>query len=162
MSRAVVPYDRAAKKNPQPQYGEEELAGFLRAGKSFVLQGPPLDGKSHTLYEVVRRMEGYELLRPKREKVPDDDHFSLLFGERRIIVLLDDITQYVDSDMDLYEFARRLGQYASSWVVASTCRDGPELGTVKEASPTVVADLGQGVLDTVMVETAAYVLEKAR
>ena len=31
-----------------------------------------------------------------------------------------------------------------------------------EARPTVVADLGQGVLDTAMVETAAYVLEKAK
>ena len=31
-----------------------------------------------------------------------------------------------------------------------------------EARPTVVADLGQGVLDTAMVETAAYALEKAR
>lgn len=31
-----------------------------------------------------------------------------------------------------------------------------------EAQPTAVADLGQGVLDTAMVETAAYVLEKAR
>lgn len=30
------------------------------------------------------------------------------------------------------------------------------------ARPTVVADLGQGVLDTAMVETAAYALEKAR
>src|SRR5215210_591401 len=31
-----------------------------------------------------------------------------------------------------------------------------------EARPTVVADLGQGILDTAMVETAAYALEKAR
>lgn len=31
---------------------------------------------------------------------------------------------------------------------------------LKEARPTVVADLGYGVLDTAMVETAAYVLEK--
>ena len=31
-----------------------------------------------------------------------------------------------------------------------------------EARPTLVADLGQGVLDTAMVETAAYVLEKSR
>ena len=31
-----------------------------------------------------------------------------------------------------------------------------------EARPIVVADLGQGVLDTAMVETAAYVLEKNR
>jgi hypothetical protein len=31
-----------------------------------------------------------------------------------------------------------------------------------EARPTVVADLGQGVLDTAMVETAAYALEKSR
>lgn len=32
---------------------------------------------------------------------------------------------------------------------------------LKEAHPTVVADLGYGVLDTAMVETAAYCLEKA-
>jgi len=32
---------------------------------------------------------------------------------------------------------------------------------LKEARPTVVADLGYGVLDTAMVETAAYVLEKS-
>jgi hypothetical protein len=31
---------------------------------------------------------------------------------------------------------------------------------LREARPTVVADLGYGVLDTAMVETAAYVLEK--
>ncbi len=31
---------------------------------------------------------------------------------------------------------------------------------LKEARPTVVADLGQGVLDTAMVETAAYCLER--
>lgn len=30
---------------------------------------------------------------------------------------------------------------------------------LKEARPTVVADLGYGVLDTAMVETAAYCLE---
>lgn len=33
---------------------------------------------------------------------------------------------------------------------------------LKEARPTVVADLGQGVLDTAMVETVAYCLEVAR
>lgn len=32
---------------------------------------------------------------------------------------------------------------------------------LREAQPTFVADLGQGVLDTAMVETAAYCLEKA-
>ncbi len=31
---------------------------------------------------------------------------------------------------------------------------------LKEARPTVFADLGYGVLDTAMVETAAYVLER--
>jgi len=31
---------------------------------------------------------------------------------------------------------------------------------LKEARPTVMADLGTGVLDTAMVETAAYVLER--
>lgn len=33
---------------------------------------------------------------------------------------------------------------------------------LKEARPTVVADLGQGVLDTAMVKAAAFALEKSR
>ncbi len=44
----------------------------------------------------------------------------------------------------------------------SSFRKWREEIVLKEARPTVVADLGQGVLDTAMVETAAYVLEKAR
>ena len=44
----------------------------------------------------------------------------------------------------------------------SSFRKWREEIVLKEARPTVVADLGQGVLDTAMVETAAYALEKAR
>jgi hypothetical protein len=44
----------------------------------------------------------------------------------------------------------------------SSFRKWREEIVLKEARPTVVADLGQGVLDTAMVETAAYVLEKVR
>ncbi len=44
----------------------------------------------------------------------------------------------------------------------SSFRKWREEIVLEEARPTVVADLGQGVLDTAMVETAAYALEKAR
>jgi hypothetical protein len=44
----------------------------------------------------------------------------------------------------------------------SSFRKWREEIVLKEARPTVVADLGQGVLDTAMVETAAYALEKSR
>lgn len=44
----------------------------------------------------------------------------------------------------------------------SSFRKWREEIVLAEARPAVVADLGQGVLDTAMVETAAYVLEKAR
>jgi hypothetical protein len=53
-------------------------------------------------------------------------------------------------------FTSRTGFFLSSF------RKWREDLVLKEACPTVVADLGQGVLDTAMVETAAYALEKTR
>jgi tetratricopeptide (TPR) repeat protein len=139
--RTTVPYDRqAGEQNPQ-QFYEEDLVKELQDGKGFVLVGAPLDGKSRTLYEIVRRMYGYEVLKPNPKKeLPED--FSLLVKEdQRVVLLLDDVTKYVGSKIDLTELGARLGRHASSWVVASTCRDGPELRTVEKNLGTFYEDI---------------------
>jgi hypothetical protein len=77
-------------------------------------------------------MDGYKILRTKKEeKVPDEDTFSLLLQGKRVVLLLEDLNDYVDRELDLREFGEWLGRHASSWVVTSTCRDGPELRAVE-------------------------------
>jgi tetratricopeptide (TPR) repeat protein len=107
-------------------YTDAELVEVLREGKGLVLLGQPLDGKSRTLYEIVGRMDEYRVVRPSPSKgLPRDEDFSLLDGER-VILLLEDLHNYMGRQVDLLEFYQKLGDHASSCVVASTCRDGPE------------------------------------
>jgi tetratricopeptide (TPR) repeat protein len=137
VSRVAVPYHKRAEDNPQPRYNEAELVNYLEGGdgRGFVFLGPPLDGKSRTLYEIMRRMEGYKVVVPKpTEKAPADEAFSLLLEGERVVMLLDDLTRYVDAEVDLREFWERLRRHVNLGVVASTCRDGPELNAVWGAS----------------------------
>jgi tetratricopeptide (TPR) repeat protein len=126
----------ASEEGSNRAYTEAELAEALREGKGFVLLGQPLDGKSRTLYEIVMQMAGYRVVRPSPSKgLPQDEEFSLLEGER-VILLLEDLHNYVGRRVDLLEFHRKLVDHTSSCVVAATCRDGPEQRAVE-------ANLGQ-------------------
>jgi tetratricopeptide (TPR) repeat protein len=137
VSRVAVPYRMRVEENPQPTYTEAELARYLEGGdgRGFALLGPPLDGKTRTLYEIVRSMEGYKVVVPKpTEEVPEEGAFSLLLEGEHVVLLLDDLTRYVEAKLDLREFWERLRRHASLIVVASTCRDGPELNAVRQTS----------------------------
>jgi tetratricopeptide (TPR) repeat protein len=73
---------------------------------------------------------------PFRDKaVPPDDVFRILKG-RRIVLLLEDLNEYVGAQVDLLELCRKLSNHTQAWALAATCRDGPELGAVKEAAGT--------------------------
>src|SRR5215211_1553172 len=132
--RIAVPYRERPEENPHTEYEEAQLARFLKEGGGFVLLGPPLDGRSRTLYEILKNLEDHVVVVPKaNEKVPSDEAFSLLLKDRQVVLLLDDLTRYVDAEVDLREFWERLGRHISSRVVAATCRDGPELSAVRDA-----------------------------
>lgn len=76
-------------------------------------------------------MDGYRVVGPSPSKgMPLDEDFSLLEGER-VILLLEDLHNYVGRQVDLLEFHRKVVDHASSCVVASTCRDGPEQKVVE-------------------------------
>ena len=132
--RIAIPYHERAKEDPQSKYEEVELIRSLEEGRGFVLLGPPLDGKSRTLYELVNNMVGHEVVVPKpNERVPDEKVFSSVLKNKQVVLLLDDLTRYADAEVDLGEFWDRLNRHASSRVIASTCRDGPELSAVRDA-----------------------------
>jgi len=113
-------------------YAEHELVEEARADRGFVLLGQPLDGKSRTLYEILSRLHGYLVVKPSLSKgLPGDDALSLVEG-KNVVLLLEDLHEYVGRQTDLSEYRRVLREHASSCVVTSTCRDGPELRLVEE------------------------------
>jgi hypothetical protein len=135
ISREAVPYDQIGLKEPTSVYDEDAIKDALREGKGFVLLGQPLDGKTRMLYEVVRRLPEYWVVRPGDTPTPSEAAFEIFEG-RRVVFVLDDLNGYTQGIPDLKEFAARLDQRAISWAVAATCRDGSELGAVRDALGT--------------------------
>jgi tetratricopeptide (TPR) repeat protein len=133
--RKAAPYDGISLADYQQTYDENKLAQSLEQGRGFVLVGQPLSGKSRTLYETVRRLVGYHVIRPADGPTPSDEAFAILKGHR-VILFLEDLNSHAPGVPDLKEFSGKLSQYAETWAVAAACRDGPELGVVKEAIGT--------------------------
>jgi tetratricopeptide (TPR) repeat protein len=132
--RAIV-YDDLADQDSHDVLDEARIAQELSRGRGFVLLGQPLDGKTRTLYEIVKQLAGYYVVTPMSRPTPPDEAFSLTNGHR-VILLLEDLNSYTLGFPDLKEFAAKLSQYADGWAVAATCRDGPELGAVRKAIGT--------------------------
>lgn len=118
-------------------YEEETLATQVRAGTGFVLLGPPLSGKSRTLYETVKRLDGFVAIAPPEEGgLPEDKAFSRLLTGKSVVVVLDDLNDYVARGFPLRRFVDRLRLYAKDWAIVATCRDGPEMTAIKGAMGT--------------------------
>lgn len=128
--RTAVPYADRHRDEPDVVYREDELVAMLVRGESLLLVGVPTEGKTRTLYELVKRTSGCVVVRPKRERSPSDEALALLAG-KRVICLLDDINSYAGTPVDLHDFRRRIADCAASCVVAGATRDGPELDAVQ-------------------------------
>ena len=133
--RRAIAYGDLADQDGHDVLDEVHIAQELSQGRGFVLLGQPLDGKTRTLYEIVRQLADYYVVRPMFHPTPPDAAFSLTSGHR-VILLLEDLNSYTLGFPDLKEFAAKLSQYADGWAVAATCRDGPELGAVRKAIGT--------------------------
>ncbi|MBI3246888.1 MAG: tetratricopeptide repeat protein [Deltaproteobacteria bacterium] len=142
---------------------EQQLASFLRAKQSLTIIGQSREGKTRTLFEVLRLLAAstttaplakqslwtklrvlwpdsgdYTVVQPiLGKKIPPDHAFDIFKG-RHVIVFLNDFHHYVGSAPDLNAFCEAIAgknkDNAASWVVAATCRDGPELHAVQQAT----------------------------
>lgn len=114
------------------RYDKAALAEELRSGRGFILLGQPLDGKSRTLYDILSRAAGWQILQPSLSKgMPDDEALSLV-EDQDVILLLEDLHEYAGARIELSELRAAIVKHASSCVIASTCRDGPELKLVEQ------------------------------
>lgn len=113
------------------EFAEEDLEQLLRGNKGFLLVGLPYSGKTITLFQVLRRMDGYVVVRPNEsEPIPEEDVFALL-KRKRVVVVLDDIATYAERNYDIETFTMRIktatkGRYG----VAGTCQDGGDITMV--------------------------------
>jgi hypothetical protein len=79
LSRKVTPHPSVAEHVPDVEWTEDRLAQHLQHGMGFILIGQPLDGKSRTLYEVLKRLEGYDIVKPFKDRpLPSDEAFSII------------------------------------------------------------------------------------
>jgi hypothetical protein len=74
--RRAVAYDDLADQDGHDIVDEIHIAQELSRGRGFVLLGRPLDGKTRTLYEIVRQLAGYYVVRPTSCPTPPDAAFS--------------------------------------------------------------------------------------
>lgn len=118
----------------QCTFTEAELISLLKKGTGIIFLGQPLEGKSRTVFEILKRMDDYIVIRPFRDRlVPPKDSFAHLSGVK-VILLLEDLNEYIGTQADLFEYGRRLSQANVNWVPIATCRDGPELAALKDAN----------------------------
>ncbi|MEI2617901.1 MAG: tetratricopeptide repeat protein [Thermomicrobiales bacterium] len=114
-----------------PTWHEQEVADQIGERQSVVLLGEPTDGKTRTLYDIVHRLPDHHVVVPIIDQpTPEPDAFKILAG-RRVILMLDNLTDFVDAAVDLTTFCNRLGSVAD-YVVVATCRDGPEQRRVRD------------------------------
>jgi len=126
-----VPRSIVAEGGFGPTWHEQEVADQIGERQSVVLLGEPTDGKTRTLYDIVHRLPDHHVVVPIIDQpTPEPDAFKILAG-RRVILMLDNLTDFVDAAVDLTTFCNRLGSVAD-YVVVATCRDGPEHGRVRD------------------------------
>jgi tetratricopeptide (TPR) repeat protein len=113
-----------------PRLAEITLRECAQQGNDFVLLGRPGMGKTRTIWEVLRILDGYWALRPNLSLIRQPI-LSFVKG-KKVVLLLDDLQNYYgEIGLDLENFRRMAAVLAQSLCVVSTCREGPELGTVE-------------------------------
>jgi tetratricopeptide (TPR) repeat protein len=145
IQRSFTSHDGITEDTNPTVYTEDEVRQALSKGRDVLLLGQPLEGKTRTLYEILKRMDGYTVLSPYKERdVPEDDLFSTLEG-CRVVLVLDDLNEYATARIDLQEFCHKLDRNAEFWVIAGTCRTGPEMGLLNNVYGKNLARVNESI-----------------
>lgn len=132
--RQAVPFEDRHKPEPTRTFDERELLTILEEGRGLLLIGPPLEGKSRTLLELIRRLEHFVVVAPGLE-MPSAEAIELLRG-KRVVCLFDDMNGHSDGGNMWHQFYAQITQVAASCAIAAACRDGPELKALDVAIQT--------------------------
>jgi hypothetical protein len=109
--------ERPSGRNPAPprSFDEGDLAERLRAGEGFVLLGQPLDGKSRALYEVLKKLPDRLVVSPSSSGgLPDPKALARLVDGHEVVLLLEDLNEYVAAGYPLRDLMGVMGGSALS------------------------------------------------
>jgi hypothetical protein len=120
---------------PRPKI-EEKIIKRIEANDNLLIIGPPLSGKTRVLYEALKKLKKSRNVLTLKLIDIDLNDFSvpipITFFKDRILVI-DDLDKYVSKPNFVYVlnniYSRNLKN--GSFLIAATCRSGPELEIVK-------------------------------
>lgn len=90
IARKAIPYDQRNKGNPENIYLEKDLIQSLKEFRSLLLIGKPTDGKTRTLYEIIRQLPQVIVIKIKPDQEPDECALKLL-KNKNVLWLMDDL-----------------------------------------------------------------------
>ena len=129
------------------EFSEGDLEQLLRNGQGFILVDLLYSGKTLTLYHILRRMNGYTVVMPDDSRpVPEESVFAHLKG-RKVVVTLDNLPAFAESNYNLELFMRRIGSAAGGrHAVAGTCREGGDFAAIAAGHGNHVTYFCEGLL----------------
>ncbi len=125
IEREFIPYELVSSPNPV-SYCEQDVIDWLEQGKSVLLIGNPTEGKTRTLFEVMRKLNNALIVGLTTDKSPSDEALNLL-EEQKIVWLFDDLNTYDTQAYDFQHLFNKLKRITKQCALAATCREGPEL-----------------------------------
>ena len=158
--RTAIRYEERHHDKPRV-YREHQLIEELAEGTSLLLIGNPTEGKTRTLYELVRRLDNFIVIRTKPDYIPSANALDLLAG-KNVVYLLDDLNHYTQAGTDPAEVYDKILRITSQGrcTLAAACRNGPQLAELN-APRSAIQKLYESFALQLQL-TAATVEEKAR
>jgi len=118
----VSPEDMGVK-GYKPYYYKRDVDGLvedaLSSGRSVIIAGRRKAGKTRMLYEALRKLKGYRVVKIRRDKIPELSDMPPFPERSKKILVLDDVELYLNAD--LHGLVGKLGGRRKV-VVAATCR----------------------------------------
>jgi tetratricopeptide (TPR) repeat protein len=140
--RKAIPYNRRNDKeidiDSSQIYSEEQLGAILKQYSSLLLIGKPTEGKTRTLFEIVRKFPNFILISTRSERAPSDAALKLLRG-RSVLWLLDDIHNSAQTPAEFLDLQRKIAEVTGGRLaLAGTCRDAEGLDSIFSVTPIKV------------------------
>jgi tetratricopeptide (TPR) repeat protein len=127
----VMEYFDSKKRALRPlAFNERDLRSLIAEGESILIVGQPTEGKSRTMYETLRGLDGYLVVSPPRGGNPSDKALELLRG-RKVVCLVDDVNQSMLFDIDVVGFYNKVARSAGQTSLFASCRSGLELAALR-------------------------------